>query len=234
MRKMRAFGPPQWWIWAAFAANVALAGVILAARGAGVHGTETALAATARLAFLWFWAAYAGGALANLFGPAFLPLKQHGREFGLAFAAALLVHLSLVSWLCFIGAAPARGVFVFFGTAAAFAFLLAILSFRDLHKLLGPTGWRLLRIVAMNFILYAFLSDFMRNPLEGGTKGLAEYLPFTAMAILAPLLRLGAWSIRFPALHRIRPGTERLSRRQASRREQTPSTACWSVYNGPG
>lgn len=206
MRKMQASKPAEWWMGAAFAANLGLAAVILGARGAGVHGTETALAATARVAFLWFWAAYAGGALANLFGPAFLPLKQHGREFGLAFAAALLVHLSLVSWLCFIGAAPARGVFIFFGAAAAFAFLLAILSFRDLHKLLGPTGWRLLRIVAMNFILYAFLTDFMRNPLHGGTKGLIEYLPFTAMAILAPLLRLAAWSVRLPALHWIRAG----------------------------
>src|SRR5579871_6998237 len=129
--------PAEWWMGAAFVANLCLAGVILAVRGADAHGTETALAATARVAFLWFWTAYAGGALANLFGPAFLPIKQHGREFGLAFAAALLVHLSLVSWLCLIGAAPVRGVFVFFGTAAAFTFILAFFSFGDLHKVLG-------------------------------------------------------------------------------------------------
>ena len=183
---------------AAFLANLCLAVVILVVRGAGVHGTEIALAGTARVSFLWFWAAYAGGALANLFGPAFLPLRQHGREFGLAFAAALLVHLGLVSWLCFIGAAPARGAFIFFGTAAAFTFLLAGLSFGDLHRMLGPKGWQLLRIVGMNFILYAFLTDFMRNPLHGGTKSLVEYLPFSAMAILAPLLRLAAWSVRLP------------------------------------
>jgi hypothetical protein len=182
---------------AAFVANLCLAGVILALRGADVHGTGVALAATARVSFFWFWAAYAGGALANLFGPVFLPLKQHGREFGLAFAAALLVHLGLVSWLCLIGAAPGRGVFVFFGTAAAFTFLLAALSFGDLHTLLGRNGWRWLRIIGMNFILYAFLKDFMRDPLlGGGAKHLVEYLPFTAMAILAPLLRLAAWSVR--------------------------------------
>jgi hypothetical protein len=190
--------PAKWWMGAAFAANLCLAAVILAVRGAGVHGTETALAATARISFFWFWAAYAGGALANLSGPVFLPLKQHGREFGLAFAAALLVHLSLVSWLCFIGAAPARGVFIFFGTAAAFTYLLAFFSFGDLHKRLGPKGWQSLRIVGTNFILCAFLSDFVRDPLHGGTKRLIEYLPFAAMAILAPLLRLAAWSLHVP------------------------------------
>jgi hypothetical protein len=190
----------------AFVANLCLAALILAGRGVGVHGTETALAATARVSFFWFWAAYAGGALANLFGPAFLPLKQHGREFGLAFASALLVHLGLVAWLCLIGAAPERGVFIFFGTAASFTFFLAALSFGDLHQMLGPKGWQLLRIVGMNFILFAFLSDFMRNPLHGGTKRLVEYLPFTALAILAPLLRLAAWGLRHHVPHWERSG----------------------------
>jgi hypothetical protein len=197
--------PAEWWMGAAFVANLGLAAAVLAIRGAGVHGTETALAATARLAFFWFWAAYAGGALANLFGPAFLPLKQHGREFGLAFAAALLVHLGLVSWLCLIGAAPAKGVFILFGTAAAFTFVLAFFSFGDLHKLLGPKGWQLLRIVGMNFILYAFLKDFMRDPLLGGTKQMVEYLPFTVMAIAAPLLRLAAWGLRRHVPYWVRP-----------------------------
>ena len=190
----------------AFVANLCLAAVIIVIRGADAHGTETALAATARVCFLWFWVAYAGGALANVFGPAFLPLKRHGRDFGLAFASALLVHLGLVGWLCLIGAAPEKGVFIFFGTAAAFTFLLAALSFGDLHKRLSPRGWQLLRIVGMNFILYAFLSDFMRNPLHGGTKQLVEYLPFTVMAILAPLLRLAAWGLRFHVPHWGRPG----------------------------
>ena len=195
---------------AAFVANLCLAGVILLPRGTGVHGTETALAATARLAFFWFWTAYAGGALASLFGPAFLPLKQHGREFGLAFAAALSVHLSLVGWLCLIGAAPGRGVFIFFGIAAAFTFLLAALSFGDLHKLLGAKGWQALRIVGMNFILYAFLKDFTRGPLLGGTKHLVEYLPFTVIAIAAPLLRLADWTLRRHGPNWMRPVDSRI------------------------
>jgi hypothetical protein len=187
--------PAKFWIGAGLAANVFLAAIILVASGAGIHGTQTALAATARVAFLWFWAAYAGGALTTLFGPAFLPIKQHGRELGLAFAAALLVHLMLVSWLCWIGAAPAVSVFMFFGTAAGFTYLLALFSFGNLHTVLGSKGWHLLRIIAMNFILYAFLTDFMRNPLNGGVKHIVEYLPFVVMGVAAALLRLTAWGI---------------------------------------
>ena len=185
--------PAGMWIAAALGVNLLLAAIILAALGADIHGTRTALRVTARVSFLWFWAAYAGGALTTLFGGAFLPLKQHGREFGLAFAAALLVHLCLVSWLCWIGAAPAVGVFVFFGTAAVFAYLLAICSFGNLHSMLGPHRWQLLRMIGMNFILCAFLKDFAQSPLLGGGWHFVEYVPFAAMAITAALLRLAAW-----------------------------------------
>ena len=186
----------EWWMGTALGANLFLATIILATSGSGAHGTSRALAATARVAFLWFWAAYAGGALTTLFGAAFLPLKQLGRELGLAFAAALLVHLALVSWLCWIGSAPPIGVFVFFGPVAALTFILALLSFGNLHTMLGPKLWRLLRTIGMNVILYAFLKDFMQDPLHGGVQHIVEYLPFTAMAIAAPLLRLAAWGLR--------------------------------------
>jgi hypothetical protein len=185
--------PTEWWIGVALGSNMLLAAIILLARGTGVHGTETALAATARVSFLWFSAAYTGGAFTTLFGAVFLPLKQRGREFGLAFAAALLVHLSLVSWLCWIGAAPAIGVFIIFGTAAVFTYLLALFSFGNFHSLLGSRGWQLLRIIGMNFILYAFFKDFTQGPLLGGLRHAVEYVPFALMAIVAPLLRLTAW-----------------------------------------
>jgi hypothetical protein len=187
--------PTVWWMGAALGANLLLAAIIVLARGTGIHGTETALAATARVSFLWFWVAYAGGALTTLFGKIFLPLKQRGREFGLAFAAALLVHLGLVSWLCWIGATPAAGVFIFFGSAVVVTYLLALFSFGNLHSILGPRLWQLLRIIGMNFILYAFFEDFTKNPLQGGIRHAIEYVPFAAMAIVAPLLRLAAWGI---------------------------------------
>ena len=118
------------WMGAAFAINCLVVAIIFAIFGSGVHGVQIALLATARVAFLWFWAAYAGGALEPLFGGAFRPLKQHGREFGLAFSAALLVHLCLVARLCYLGEAPKPGVFVFFGTATLCAYILAIFSLR--------------------------------------------------------------------------------------------------------
>ena len=185
--------PAKWWIVTALGANLFLAAMIFVARGAGVNGTETALAATARVTFLWFWVAYTGGPLTTLFGAAFLPLKQHGRDFGIAFAAALLVHLSLVAWLCWIDAPPKIGVFILFGAAAAFTFLLALFSFGNLHALLGPKWWLLFRTIGMNFILYAFFTDFMKDPLHGGIERVAEYLPFVMMTAAAPLLRLAAW-----------------------------------------
>jgi hypothetical protein len=180
----------------ALGANLFLAAIILATSGPDVQGTSRALDATARVAFLWFWAAYTGGALAALFGATFLPLKQLGRELGLAFAAALLVHLALVSWLCWIGSAPSVNVFVFFGPVAALTFILALLSFGNLHRMLGLKLWRLFRTVGMNVILYAFLRDFMQHPLHGGVQHVVDYLPFTVMAIAAPLLRLAAWGLR--------------------------------------
>jgi len=188
--------PAKWWVGAAFAANLFLAATILVARGADADSTKAALFATGRGAFLWFWAAYAGGASTTLFGAAFLPLKQRGREFGLAFAAALLVHLALVSWLCWIGAAPPLVVFIRFGTAAVFTMLLALFSLGNLHALLGPKGWQLLRTIGMNYILYLFLYDFWQDPLYGGIWRLVEYLPFTVMAIAAGLLQLAAWGVR--------------------------------------
>jgi hypothetical protein len=101
----------------------------------------------------------------------------------------------LVSWLCWIGTVPGVGEFTLFGTAAGFTFLLAVFSFENLHKVLGAKSWHLLRIIGMNFILYAFLTDFMQNPLHGGVKHVVAYLPFVVMGVAAPLLRVAAWGI---------------------------------------
>jgi len=200
------FESAQWWIGTAFAANLFLAAIILFSRGAGVHGTETALVATARAAFPWFWTAYVGGALTTLFGPAFQPLKRHGREFGLAFAAAILVHILLVGWLCWIGSAPGKNVFILFGTAAAVSFLLAGFSIGNLQAALGQKMWQLLRAIGMNFILYAFLTDFVQIPSQASNLQLIEYLFFAAMAIAAPLLRLAAWGFKIASSRSIATG----------------------------
>jgi hypothetical protein len=193
---MRSRPAADFWMGSAFGTAFILAAVVLAVLGAGERGTNAALAATARLSFLLFWAAYAGGALTTLFGAMFQPLKRRAREFGLAFAAAHLVHIGLVGWLCWIGSAPAVPVFLFFGVALIFTYLLALFSIGNLQQALGPRWWWLLRTVGMNYIAYAFFVDFMKYPLHGGIKHVVEYLPFVILAIVGPFLRLAAWTLR--------------------------------------
>jgi hypothetical protein len=188
---------------AAFAAALCLAAAVLAILGTGVRGTDAALAATGRLSFLLFWPAYAGGAMAALFGSAFQPLRRNGREFGLAFASAHVVHLGLVAWLCYIGAAPGLGTFVIFGVAAAWVYLLALFSVPGLHARLDARTWWWLGTIGLNYIAYAFARDFVKLPL-GGAKHTVEYVPFAALAVAGPLMRLVVFVLRIGHIPRTR------------------------------
>jgi hypothetical protein len=197
------------WMGSAFCAAFGLAAVILGIGGVNESGIDRALAATARLSFLFFWPAYAGGAIVALFGPTFQPLKRHGRELGLAFASALLVHVGLVTWLCLIGAAPSVSTFVLFGTGLVWTYLLALFSIGRLHRALNPKLWWVLRTVGLNYILYAFAVDFSHFTLHGGTKQIVEYLPFAILVVIAPVLRLAAFALRIGHFWRrfsLRPG----------------------------
>ena len=180
----------------ALCAALCLTSIVLAAWGSGERGTTIALQATARLSFLLFWLAYTGSALRTLFGAAFEPLKRRAREFGLAFASAHLAHLGLVGWLVYIGAAPARGVFIFFGIAVVWTYLLALFSIGRLQQLLGQKGWWLLRAVGLNYVAYAFAVDFLRFPLLADVKRSAEYLPFAVLAVAGPMLCFAAFVYR--------------------------------------
>jgi hypothetical protein len=183
-------------IGAAFCAALVLAVGVLAVRGVDESGVRAALATTARLVFLLFWPAYSGSALAALFGSPFQQLKRHAREFGLAFVSALSVHLGLVGLLCLIGAAPSRETFIFFGGAAACAYLLALFSIPKLHEALGAKYWRVLNVVGMNYLAYAFIVDFVKLPLGGSVAHVAEYLPFAVLSLGGPSLRLAAFAKR--------------------------------------
>ena len=129
------------WMGSAFGAALAVAAGVLVVAGTGEKGIDAALRATARLSFLLFWVAYAGSAMASLFGSRFQTLKLRAREFGLAFASAQLVHIGLVVWLCLIGAAPDVSTFVFFGIALAWVYLLALFSIGRMRRALGPGSW---------------------------------------------------------------------------------------------
>ena len=193
---MRSRSTAVLWMGSAFGAALILAAIVIMVLGAGELGTVTALRVSARFSFLLFWIAYVGSPLTALFGATFQPLKQHAREFGLAFAAAHLVHLGLVGWLCWIGTVPAFGVFVFFGIAVVFTYILALLSIGNLQQVLGRRWWWLLRTVGMNYIAYAFFADFINNPRDVSIKHLVLYLPFAILVVVGPFLRLAAWTLR--------------------------------------
>ena len=160
--------------------------------GAGETGVVAGLRLTARWGFLFFWASYAGGALARLFGPRFRPMSRRARAFGLAFAAVLAVHLALVVRLCQIGHAPALGTFLVFGAAVACVGLLTLASVESVGARLGRAGWWALSNIAMNYIAYAFALDFFRPRHETAARYLLAYAPFEAFLTLAPLLRIAA------------------------------------------
>jgi hypothetical protein len=178
------------WLWMAlaFAAALALAAGVLVTFGAAERGTDIALQMTARFSFLLFWLAYTGGGLAVILGPAVEPVRLHGREFGLSFASAHLVHIGLVVWLCWIGAVPGTGVFLFFGPPLATIYVLALFSIRSIQQMIGHVLWRVLRTVGMTYIAYAFAADFIRAPLSSDTRHLVMYTPFAVLSIAGPVL----------------------------------------------
>ena len=187
---------------AAFCAALGLAIAVVAVAGARGPGFVVALQATGRLNFFLFWPAYVGGALTVLFGNVFACLRDSSRYFGLAFAAALSVHLGLVVCLCTTGNVPDAKTFIFFGTAAAFVYLLALLSISRVRQALPDRFWPPIRTLAINYIAVAFIKDFARHGIgsfrdivlygTGGYHDIIMYVPFAALAIVGPILRLVA------------------------------------------
>ena len=181
------------WMGAGFGAALAITVVTLMLHGTDNKSTRLALELTARFSFVLFWLAYAGGAIAALFRVD--ALAGRGREFGLAFAAAHLVHIGLVIWLgILMGRVPlSGGLLIFFMVGLAFTYLLAFLSFGG-ARALGPL-WKPLRFVGMNYILIAFARDFVLpvlypKPTQYNVAHFAAYAPFAAACVAAPLLVL--------------------------------------------
>jgi hypothetical protein len=195
----RLAGVPAWMA-AGFGVSLALAAIVLATFGVGQNGTALALRVTARWCFLLFWAAYAGGALAKFCGPHFTVLARHGREFGLAFAAALSVHVGLVLWLMDV-AADQRTAMLFFWAGVACTYALALFSLPRLREALGPRVWRMSMELALNYIALVFADDFIAEPLRASSadKYPLSYLPFVIMLIGGVALRLAAHIRRQPA-----------------------------------
>lgn len=200
---------PVTWMGMAFGVGLSLAAATLAIEGTGVKGLIAGLRVTARWSFLLFWFAYTGRSMTTLFGAAIEPLARRGREFGLAYASAQLIHVGLLVWIFVITShLPLAGKgLVFFTVALVWTYLLAFLSFGRLHEALGVWGWRALRVAALNYILFAFAVDFVPALFRPGPGAahypvlrLVAYVPFAAMSVAAPLLVVAAAAHRRLAL----------------------------------
>jgi hypothetical protein len=182
------------WMGAAFGIALAIAATALAVRGTDNAGIRLALELTARWSFLLFWLAYAGNAVAMLFEVDVL--AGRGRDFGLAFASAHLVHVGLIVWLGYVlGRVPlSGGLLLFFLIALFCTYLLAGLSFGGV-KAIGPAAWRWIRFLGMNYILIAFGRDFVLpvvhpKPSQINLGHYLFYAPFMVLSLAAPLLTL--------------------------------------------
>jgi hypothetical protein len=185
------------WMVMAFLIAVALAAIVLAIFGVGGRGTGLALRVTARWSFLLFWLAYAGGAMVQLWELRLGVLARHGRELGLAFASAQLVHVGLIFWLIHIATEPV-GAMVFFWIGILCTYLLALFSLPWFRDALGPRLWRVFRTLALEYIAVAFAADFIVEPLMAGgpSRYPLTYLPFALMLVCGAGLRVAAFSDR--------------------------------------
>lgn len=185
------------WMLAGFVIALALAVIVLTFFGAEEPGTVLALRMTARWSFFLFWLAYAGSAIAKLFGPRFDGLARRGRELGLAFASAQLVHLGLIFWLYHITTRPG-GAMVFFWVGMLCTYLLALFSLPRVRDALGPRLWRIFRTGAVEYIALVFASDFILLPLQtDGGRYPSSYLPFALMLVIGVSLRIAAALARY-------------------------------------
>jgi hypothetical protein len=147
------------------------------------------LRVTARWSFLLFWLAYSASAMATLWGPPFNRLARYGREFGLAFAAAQLVHIGVI-----LGSGAGAGM-AFFWVGIVFTYLLALFSLPRVRDAMGPRLWRISLVIALNYIALVFAADFIEGPLKRGgiTNYPLSYMPFALMLIVGVGLRVAAF-----------------------------------------
>lgn len=171
------------WVTVGFFVALVLAVTVLVTFGAGERGTAIGLRLTARWSFLLFWFAYAGSALARLFGARFDALARRGRDLGLAYASAQVVHVSLVLWIYYL--APAKnGGMAFFWVGILCTYLLALFSLPRFRETVGPRLWQIYRAAALEYIALVFATDLILGPLQAARPSkyaVLTYLPFALL-----------------------------------------------------
>ena len=178
----------QLWMTAAIVAILISVAITFVIMGTGEKGAGAALRVSARLSFLLFWAAYAGGALATLFGPMFERMARHGRDFGLAFAAALSVHLGVALWYYHVAAYPFHLTPIIRSEliGAVWIYVLASFSIKRLRDAISPELWRHMRTFGMEYIAVLFAFNFAVFPTT------ITYFPFLLLIVTGMISRLVA------------------------------------------
>lgn len=181
------------WMGGAFVAGLAIA-ITAYSVAAPPQKLGAALRDTARWSFLWFCLATYGGALKTLVGSSFQALARRGRDFGLAFAAAHLVHVALAIWLLYLSPDPfPRLPLLIFSIGVFWTYVLAVFSYSSkLSALLGPQRWRNVRTIGVEYIAFAYAFEFGGRILNGNRANALHYIPLFAAAVGGPLLRICA------------------------------------------
>jgi hypothetical protein len=132
--------------------------------------------------------------MARLFGPRLAGVARRGREFGLAFASAQVVHVGVVVWIIYLTPGGIGGMLLFWAGIVC-TYLLALFSWPRLRDALGPRLWRICLEITLNYIMLVFAVDFIRIPLQadGLDKYPLSYVPFAMLLVGAVGLRVAAW-----------------------------------------
>jgi hypothetical protein len=191
---------PRTWVWTstAFVGGLTLAMMAILVKGAGPNGIGVGLRLTARLSYIIFWLAYVGRALPVLFGHSFWFIGQRGRQLGLAFASAQLVHVGLVGWLAWLSRpeSVADAVMPFFAIAIVWTYLLAALSTDYARRVMNPHILTAIFTIGSEYIALTFFADFILTP-KYPIQYPILYVPFWIMLFVGPLLRLTAAVTKF-------------------------------------
>ena len=182
------------WMGGVLCATLTVGLLVLHLLGRGRWGVTIAAQSTARIAFGYFWLSYTAGALVAFLGPSVAVLARHRRDFGLAFAAALSVHLLFVAYLFHISfyRPVSNVVILYFGVGAFWTYALALGSLPSVRDLRGNRFWKIFSTIGIEYIAFLFFCDFVLLPLQYGTLHPLFYLPFAILSIVGSLMRWGA------------------------------------------
>ena len=181
------------WVAAAVAVSVGFAVAEIAVARDLEHGLPFAVAAVARVAFIPFWLSYTGGAWVALGFTRFAVVRDHVRELGLAFAAAIAIHLGLIFWQVLRGYSLALTIILIFGAAALLTLLLFLFSFPTFSRRIPRVALARFRAWATTYIALVYLLDFAIRPQPAVLHYWVAYAPFAALDLLGLAARALAW-----------------------------------------